>query len=82
MCDVFRADLIHRIRSGTPLTLDGRQLSSAVQLRQHMGIASVDLYPVARLHRNGRGRDDHAAVAEFSKLPMQAIAAGPSLWQN
>jgi hypothetical protein len=41
--------------------------------------APVGLYPVARLHRNARGRGDHAVVARFAELPVQAVAARSGL---
>ena len=50
-----------------------------MQLCQHEGTASVGLHPVARLHWDERGSDDHAVVAEIGELPVQAIAAWPGL---
>ena len=50
-----------------------------MQLRQHHRIASVGLDPIARLHRNERGRDNHTVMAEFGQLPVQTVAAGTSL---
>lgn len=75
----FGAELIHGINSGTPLTPNGRQLARPMQLRQHGRVAPVGLHPVARLHRNERGRDDHAVMSEFGQLAMEAMAARPRL---
>ena len=56
---------------------DRRQFTGAVQLCQHDPVAPVGLHPVAGLHRDERGRDDHTVVPEVGQLAMQAIAAGP-----
>lgn len=47
-----------------------------MQFRQHERIAAVGLHPVAGLHRNERGGDNHAVMPEFGELPVKAIAAG------
>ena len=52
-----------------------RQLARAVQLRQHHRIAAVRLHPVARLHRDERGRHHDAIMPHLDKLAMQAVAA-------
>ena len=47
----------------------------AVQLRQHHRIPPIRLDAIAGLHRNQRGRHDHALMAKSCDLPMQPIAA-------
>ena len=75
----LRPDQItHRLVGRIPHP-DRRQLSRPVQLCQHESIAPVGLYPVARLHRIARGRNDHAVVAKFGELPVQAITAWTGL---
>jgi hypothetical protein len=58
---------------------DGRQLSGSMKPRQHGGVATIGLHPIARLCRNQRRRHHFAAMAEACELPMNAIAARFSL---
>ena len=58
---------------------DRRQLARPMELGQHEGIAAVGLHPVARLHRDERGGDDHAVMTHLDELPVDAVAAGTGL---
>lgn len=76
---VFRTDLIHWIKSGTPFTPDRRQFTGPVQFRQHHRVAAVRLDPVARLYGDERGRDHDAVMPHLDELAVQAMAARSGL---
>ncbi len=75
MFRVFGADLIHWSKSGSPLPPYSWQLASPVQLRQHDRITPIRLYPVARLYRDERGRNDNTLMPHPDELAVQTIAA-------
>ena len=58
---------------------DRRQLACPMQLGQHHRIAAIRLHTVARLHRNERWCDHDAVMPHLDKLPVQTVAARPSL---
>lgn len=61
------------------------QIVGAVIARQLLGIPPVRLHPIARLHRNQRGRHHCALHPQLRQLPVQYVAsrigfiAGPQL---
>jgi hypothetical protein len=70
--------IAHRLMSlvGHP---DRRQLARPMEFGQRDGIAAVGLHPIACLHRDERGGEDHAVVTQLDELPVDAVAAGAGL---
>lgn len=58
---------------------DGRQFSGTVQLRQHHGVATVRLHPIARPHRDQRRGHHDTVIPHLDKLAVETIAARPRL---
>ena len=58
---------------------DGCQFADSMQFGKHARITAIGLHTVARLHRNKRGSDNHAALPEVDKLTVKPIATRASL---
>nr|WP_211103768.1 hypothetical protein [Azospirillum argentinense] len=58
---------------------NSREVSGAVQLRQHHRIPAIGFHPVADLHRDQRRRHHDAVVPQVGQLPMQTVATGTGL---
>jgi hypothetical protein len=50
-----------------------------MKTREHGGVATIGLHPIARLRWNQRRRNHFAAMAKACELPMNAITARPGL---
>ena len=63
-CRCPRPDQIPHRLMGCIRNQNGGQFAGTMQLRQHHRVSPIGLDPIAGLHRNQRGRHDHAFVRQ------------------